>query len=52
VSENPDKNKIEKIKKEEKFADHLLNEIRAQCQGVVREALIVEDDDTHCQRCG
>jgi transcription elongation factor Elf1 len=38
----------------EKFADHILKESCPHCQHIVRQALIVEDDDrkTHCKKCG
>jgi hypothetical protein len=38
----------------EKFADHILKESCPHCQQIVRQALIVEDEDrkTHCKKCG
>ena len=39
----------------EKFADHILKESCPHCQHIVRQALIVEDDEerkTHCKKCG
>jgi rRNA maturation protein Nop10 len=38
----------------EMFADHILKESCPHCQHIVRQALILEDDDrkTHCKKCG
>jgi translation initiation factor 2 beta subunit (eIF-2beta)/eIF-5 len=39
----------------EKFADHILRESCPHCQHIVRQALIVEDEEyykMHCKKCG
>jgi hypothetical protein len=40
----------------EKFADHILKEGCPHCQQIVRQALIIEDEEefykTHCKKCG
>ena len=38
----------------EKFADNILKESCPHCQHIVRQALIVEDEErkTHCKKCG
>lgn len=36
----------------EKFADHILKESCPHCQHIVRQALIVQDEETHCKKCG
>jgi hypothetical protein len=33
----------------EKFADHPLKESYPHCQHIVRQALIVQDNETHCK---
>jgi hypothetical protein len=35
----------------EKFADHILKESCPHCQNIVRQALIVEDDEKCCKKC-
>jgi len=36
----------------EKFADHILKESCPHNHSIVRQALILEDDQTHCKKCG
>jgi recombinational DNA repair protein RecR len=36
----------------EKFAYHILKESCPYCQTIVREALVLEDEKTHCKKCG
>jgi hypothetical protein len=55
VYENPVKSKVEKTKKREKSADQKLNERSPHCSDIVRQTMIVDNDQyyrTHCKKCG